>query len=143
MAADWLLVETFGGSRCEPTVLAAGSNPKNMVPLRSVLGRGPFLADALGVTARVIESRQSVEARTTTGRRRVIGHPLLAYGGLVHGVYLWVGPLDEDPPPRAPGTSTSRGTSAADLTICSGSTGRGRTSGGTSTTSLSSSPTSG
>ncbi|MFJ8961984.1 GAF domain-containing protein [Lentzea sp. NPDC102401] len=102
MAADWLLVETFGGSRCEPTVLAVGSNPKNMVPLRSVLGRGPFLADALGVTARIVDGGRSVEVRTTTGKRRVIGHPLLAYGGLVHGVYLWVGPLDEDPPPRDP-----------------------------------------
>ncbi len=100
MSADWLLLETFGGHRREPTVLAVGSSPRNMVSLRSVLGRGPFLLDALGVTARVVESRQQVEVRTSTGRRRVIGHPLLSYGGLVHGVQLWVGPLEEDPPPR-------------------------------------------
>ncbi|MEV6236746.1 GAF domain-containing protein [Lentzea sp. NPDC051838] len=102
MAADWLLVETFGGVQREPTVLAAGSNPKNMVSIRSVLGRGPFLLDVLGVIARVVESGVSVEARTTIGRRRVIAHPLLAYGGLVHGVHVWVGPLDEDPPARDP-----------------------------------------
>lgn len=102
MAADWLLVETFGGTRREPTVLAAGSSPRSMVSIRSVLGRGPFLPDALGVIARVVEHGEPVEARTTNGKRRVIGHPLPSYGGLVHGVQLWIGPLEEEPPPRDP-----------------------------------------
>lgn len=103
MAADWLLVETFGGVRQEPTVLAVGNSPKNMVSVRSVLGRGPFLADVLGVIARVATSRKPVEASTTTGKRRVIAYPLLAYGGdLIHGVHVWVGPMEEDPPERPP-----------------------------------------
>lgn len=102
MAADWLLVETFGGVRREPTVLAVGSYPRNMVSVRSVLGRGPFLSDVLGVIARVVGGRASVEVRTTTGKRRVIAHPLLTYGGLVHGAHVWVGPLDEEPPARDP-----------------------------------------
>ncbi|MET9631650.1 GAF domain-containing protein [Lentzea sp. NPDC006480] len=42
MATDWLLVETFGGHRREPTVMAVGRNPRNLVPLRTVLSRGPF-----------------------------------------------------------------------------------------------------
>ncbi|GGN24032.1 hypothetical protein GCM10011609_77260 [Lentzea pudingi] len=100
MAADWLLVETFGGLRREPTVLAAGRSPKNMVSIRSVLGRGPFLPDVQGVIARVVRSRGAIEARTTVGKRRVIAHPLQTYGGVVHGVHVWVGPLDEDPPVR-------------------------------------------
>ncbi|WP_197288436.1 GAF domain-containing protein [Nocardia sp. NRRL S-836] len=101
MAADWLLVETFGGVRQEPTVLAVGNNPKNMVSVRSVLGRRPFLPDVLGTTARVVVGREPVEARTTTGRRRVIAYPLLAHSGdPVHGVQVWVGPLGEEPPPR-------------------------------------------
>ncbi|MET9225599.1 GAF domain-containing protein [Lentzea sp. NPDC003310] len=101
MAAEWLLIETFDGVRQEPTVLAVGNNPKNMVSVHSVLGRGPFLPDVLGAIARVVIGREPVEARTTTGKRRVIAYPLLAYGGEpVHGVQLWVGPLGEEPPPR-------------------------------------------
>ncbi|USX56441.1 GAF domain-containing protein [Lentzea sp. HUAS12] len=102
MAAEWLLVETFGGARREPTVLAAGSSPKNMVPLRSVLGRGPFLPDVLGAIARVVASRATVESRTSTGKRRVIAHPFLSYAGVVHGVHVWVGPIEEEPPARNP-----------------------------------------
>ncbi|WP_394617382.1 GAF domain-containing protein [Lentzea sp. JNUCC 0626] len=102
MAADWLLVETFGGARREPTLLAIGDTPKNMVSIRSVLGRGPFVADVLGVIARAVESGESIEVRTTTGKRRVIAHPLLSYGGLSHGAHVWVGPWDEEPPPCTP-----------------------------------------
>ncbi|GHH62493.1 GAF domain-containing protein [Lentzea cavernae] len=102
VAADWLLIETFGGARREPTVLAAGSSPKNMVSIRSVLGRGPFLFDVLGVIARVVDSHASVEARTNTGKRRVIAHPLLSYNALVHGAHVWVGPIEEEPPARDP-----------------------------------------
>lgn len=102
MAAEWLLVETFGGHRREPTVMAVGSNPRNMVPLRSVLGRSPFLSDVLTLIARVVETGKQAEAAATTGKRRILGHPLCTYGGRVHGVYVWVGRLDEDPPQRDP-----------------------------------------
>ncbi|MEV8442137.1 GAF domain-containing protein [Actinosynnema sp. NPDC051121] len=102
MATEWLLVETFGGHRREPTVMAVGSSPRNMVPLRAILGRGPFLADVLTLIALVVERGYSEEIATSTGKRRVIGHPVKAHGGQVHGVYAWVGRVDEEPPPRDP-----------------------------------------
>ncbi|MFI9811438.1 GAF domain-containing protein [Saccharothrix variisporea] len=102
MAADWLLVETFGGHRREPTVIAVGSSPRGMVSLRAVLGRGPFLSDAIALVGHVIETGMPAEAATATGKRRVVGHPLKTYGGGVHGVYVWVGRVDERPPDRNP-----------------------------------------
>jgi hypothetical protein len=102
MATDWLLIETFGGHRREPTVMAVGSSPRNMVRLRAILGRGPFLTDVLALIARVVETGTSEEIATITGKRRVIGHPVKAYGGRVHGVHAWVGRVDEEPPPRDP-----------------------------------------
>ncbi|MBW4717377.1 GAF domain-containing protein [Saccharothrix obliqua] len=102
MATDWLLVETFGGKRREPSVLALGRSPRNMVPLRTVLGRGPFLADSLALIARVVETGERVEVATSTGKRRLIGYPVRAYGGCAHGAYVWVGRRDEEPPPRDP-----------------------------------------
>ncbi|ROP37294.1 GAF domain-containing protein [Saccharothrix texasensis] len=102
MATDWLLIETFGGHRREPTVIAVGSSPRNMVPIRSILGRGPFFADVLALIARVIESGNSEEVATITGKRRVIGHPVKTYGDRVHGVYAWVGRLNDEPPRRNP-----------------------------------------
>ncbi|NUT53517.1 MAG: DUF5593 domain-containing protein [Saccharothrix sp.] len=100
MATDWLLVETFGGKRGEPSVLALGSSPRNMVPLRAILGRGPFLADSLALIARVVETKKSAEIVSSTGKRRLIGHPLRTYGGRVHGVHVWVGRIGEEAPPR-------------------------------------------
>jgi len=38
----WLLVETFG-LKLEPSIIAIGSVPKKMLPLESVLHRGPNL----------------------------------------------------------------------------------------------------
>ncbi|MFD0201433.1 MULTISPECIES: GAF domain-containing protein [Saccharothrix] len=102
MATDWLLIETFGGHRREPTVIAVGSSPRNMVPLRAILGRGPFLADVLPLIARVVETGSPAEAATTTGKRRVVGHPVKTYGGRVHGVHAWVGKVNEEPPARNP-----------------------------------------
>ena len=56
MANEWLLIEPFGGRRREPTVLAVGSSPRTMVPLRTILGRGPYLNDVLALVARVVAS---------------------------------------------------------------------------------------
>lgn len=102
MAADWLLVETFGGHRREPTVMAVGSSPRNLVSLRAVLGRGPFLPDTLALIARVVASGRPAETATTTGKRRIIGYPMVTFGGGVHGVHVWVGRPDEEPPERDP-----------------------------------------
>jgi hypothetical protein len=39
--------------------------------------------------------------KTRDRRRQLIGDPLVSVGGRVHGVYVWYGPVGEEPPPRA------------------------------------------
>jgi hypothetical protein len=103
MADRWLLIETFGGDgRSEPTVIGIGSTPKHMVPLSTVLGRGRSLEDLRALVARVASTGQSVRATSSDGARQLIGDPLVAFSGNVHGVYAWTGRLDEDPPLRDP-----------------------------------------
>lgn len=100
--ADWLLVETFGGHRPEPTVMAIGNSPRNLVPLSRVLGRGRYLNDVLALVARVAATGESLRTPTTDGQRRMIGEPIKTLGGRVHGVHVWTGRPDEEPPPRDP-----------------------------------------
>lgn len=103
MADRWLLIETFGGEgRREPTVIGIGSTPKRMVSLASVLGRGRYLDDVRALVARVAASGESVRTTSADGARQLVGDPLIAYSGRVHGVYAWIGRLDEQPPPRDP-----------------------------------------
>ena len=100
MANEWLLIETFGGRRREPTLLAVGSSPRTMVPLRTILGRGPYLNDVLALVAHVVASGESIRTTTTDRRRQMIGDPLRTFGGRVQGVWVWVDKLDQTPPPR-------------------------------------------
>src|SRR5215213_9290563 len=103
MANRWLLIETFGGEgRDEPSVIGLGSTPKRMVPLPAVLGRGRYLEDVRALVSEVAERGTSVHATTKDGLRRLIGDPLVAYSGRVHGVYAWLGGMHEDPPMRDP-----------------------------------------
>jgi Domain of unknown function (DUF5593) len=100
LVAEWLLIETFGGR--EPTVLAVGSSTRNMVPLEKIMRTSRTRNELLAVITRVVASGEPVLTTTTDGQRRIICHPLLAHDDRVHGVFAWVGPLDEDPPPRNP-----------------------------------------
>src|SRR5215213_6597819 len=103
MANRWLLIETFGGEgRDEPSVIGLGSTPKRMVPLPAVLGRGRYLEDVRALVSEVAEKGTSVQVITKDGLRRLIGDPLVAYSGRVHGVYAWLGGMQEDPPVRDP-----------------------------------------
>ncbi|WP_132119083.1 GAF domain-containing protein [Actinocrispum wychmicini] len=100
----WLLIEVFGGEPPdrEPTVIGIGSTPKRMVPLASVLGRGRYLDDVRALVVRVVGAGQVVQSTSSDGRRRMIGKPLVSYAGRVHGVYAWLGDLEEEPPSRDP-----------------------------------------
>ncbi|OLF07080.1 GAF domain-containing protein [Actinophytocola xanthii] len=98
---DWLLIETFGGNRGEPTVMAVGSQPKKLVALGKLLARGGHIVpDIRMLLERVQLEKTSIRSTTSNGRRQVIVHPLQTYGGDVHGAFVWVGQLDETPPPR-------------------------------------------
>jgi hypothetical protein len=103
MAQRWLLIATFSDEeQDEPTVIGMGSVPKAMTPLATVLGRGKYLDDVRAVISRVLASKEKVVTASSDGLRRMIADPLIAYSGLVHGVYFWMGGPDEEPPVRDP-----------------------------------------
>ena len=101
MSDRWLLIETFGGD-LPASVIGVGSTPKRMVPLRSILGRGRSLETVEQVVANVVANRAPDELVTRDGQRRVLGQPLLSFRGDVHGVWVWVGQVDQLPPDRDP-----------------------------------------
>ncbi|WP_165644123.1 GAF domain-containing protein, partial [Mycobacteroides abscessus] len=60
MAREWLLLETLGD---EPTVIASGSQPRNMVPLSTFLRRNRNL----GLLRRVITAATKANKALTIG----------------------------------------------------------------------------
>ncbi len=99
MSNRWLLVETFGG-RPGPSLIAVGSTPKKMVPLASVLGRGHNLELVTAAVTQVHRSEAPTEIESDDHHHRVIAHPLMAFTGLVHGAFVWVGGINTEPPSR-------------------------------------------
>lgn len=97
MNHDWLLVETLGD---EPAVVAQGSRTKNLVPTSSFLRRNPHLMaieSAIGATVRAGHGLNII----TPKHDRVIRTEVVCMtDGVVHGVHLWVGPPDAEPPER-------------------------------------------
>jgi hypothetical protein len=97
MSHDWLLVETLGS---EPVVVARGRQTKNLVPISAFLRRNPHLMavqSAISETVRVSQGLSSI----TPKRDRVIRTEVVQMSdGRIHGVQVWVGPPDEEPPER-------------------------------------------
>jgi hypothetical protein len=97
MALDWLLVETLGA---EPTVVAQGEQTKNLVPISAFLRRNPNLMairTAIGESVRAAKPLSSI----TPKHDRVIRTEVVQMtDGRIHGVHMWIGPPDVDPPPR-------------------------------------------
>src|ERR1700742_217268 len=98
MHHDWLLVETLGS---EPAVVAQGRSTKNLVPISVFLRRNPNLMaiqTAIGETVRAGKALSSI----TPKNDRVIRTEVVQMSdGRIHGVHVWVGPPDLDPPERA------------------------------------------
>src|SRR3954452_15364904 len=97
MTHDWLLVETLGG---EPAVVAQGPRTKNLVPISAFLRRDPNLMaiqSAIGETVRAGVGLSSI----TPKNDRVIRTDVVKMSdGLIHGVHLWIGPPELEPPDR-------------------------------------------
>lgn len=97
MTHDWLLVETLGS---EPAVVAQGRQTKNLVPISAFLRRNPNLMaiqTAIGETVRAGKGLSSI----TPKNDRVIRTEVVQMSdGLIHGVHVWVGPPDMEPPER-------------------------------------------
>ncbi|HET6736894.1 PAS domain-containing protein [Mycobacterium sp.] len=97
MTHDWLLVETLGS---EPAVVAQGRQTKNLVPISAFLRRNPNLMaiqTAIGETVRAGKGLSSI----TPKNDRVIRTEVVQMSdGVIHGVQVWVGPPDMEPPER-------------------------------------------
>lgn len=97
---SWILVEKFRGPEHEATVLSIGQEPKRMRPLGSVIRGGGYLPAVRAMIDEVAASGKPFRGTTRDGRRQLVGEPLASFRGHVHGVYVFYGPVGEDPPPR-------------------------------------------
>ncbi|TDZ75574.1 GAF domain-containing protein [Mycobacteroides salmoniphilum] len=100
MAREWLLLETLGD---EPTVIASGNQPRNMVPLSAFLRRNRNL----GLIRRIITAATKANRAASIGppdSDSVIDiRPIAMPDGRVHGVWLWTGSTRPSAPPPAEG----------------------------------------
>ncbi len=97
MAHDWLLVETLGD---EPAVVAQGRQLKNLVPITTFLRRSPHLAAVRTAIAESMRSGQSLTSITPKHDRVIRTEPVVMSDGCIHGVHVWTGPADIEPPER-------------------------------------------
>lgn len=97
MTHDWLLVETLGN---EPVVAAHGRQLKNLVPITTFLRRSPYLSAVRTAIAQSLQTGQSLTSITTKRDRVIHTEPVVMSDGRVHGVHVWTGPADEQPPER-------------------------------------------
>lgn len=97
MTHDWLLVETLGR---EPAVVAQGQATKNLVPIGAFLRRNPNLMaiqTAIGETVRAGLPLSSITPKHDCVIRTEV---VQMTDGRIHGVHVWIGPPDIDPPDR-------------------------------------------
>lgn len=98
MPHDWLLVETLGN---EPAVVALGRQQRNLVPITAFLRRNPHLAAIRTAIAESMRSGQSLVSITPKKDRVIRTEPVVMSDGRMHGVHVWSGPTDAEPPERA------------------------------------------
>jgi Family of unknown function (DUF5628)/Domain of unknown function (DUF5593) len=97
MDHDWLLVETLGG---DPAVVAQGPQLRNLVPIKTFLRRSPYLSAVRTAIAESIQTGQSLTSITSKRDRVIRTEPVVMSDGFIHGVHVWTGPSDVEPPER-------------------------------------------
>jgi hypothetical protein len=97
MAHDWLLVETLGD---EPAVVAQGRQLKNLVPITTFLRRSPYLSAVRTAITESVQTGQSLTSITPKRDRVIRTEPVVMSDGRMHGVHVWTGPADIEPPER-------------------------------------------
>ena len=97
MSRDWLLVETLGK---EPAVVAVGRQFKNLVPITAFLRRNPHLAAIQSAIAESLQNSQSLVSITPKSHRVIRAEPVLMSDGCMHGVHIWSGLAEAEPPER-------------------------------------------
>jgi len=94
---DWLLVETLGD---EPVVVAQGRQMKNFVPIGTFLRRDPDLAAIRTAIAETVDTGTGLASITPNANLVIRTEPVAMSDGRIHGVQVWCGPADADPPER-------------------------------------------
>lgn len=97
MTHDWLLVETLGS---EPAVVARGGQTKNLVPISAFLRRNPNLMAIQTAIGETVRAGQGLSSITTKNDRVIRTEVVQMSDGKIHGVHVWVGPPDMEPPER-------------------------------------------
>ena len=97
MTQDWLLVETLGD---QPVVVAQGRQMKNFVPLAVFLRRNPSLAAIQTAITDTVSSGNALASITPKNKRVIRTEPVQMSDGRMHGVHVWCGPTEEEPPER-------------------------------------------
>ncbi|MDX1889823.1 PAS domain-containing protein [Mycolicibacterium sp. 050158] len=97
MTHDWLLVETLG---VEPAVVAQGQRTKNLVPVSAFLRRNPNLMAIQTAINETVQAGKPLSSLTPKSDRVIRTEVVQMTDGRIHGVHVWIGPLDEEPPDR-------------------------------------------
>lgn len=94
---DWLLVETLGA---EPVVVAQGRQMKNFVPIAVFLRRNPNLAAIMTAIAETVAGATGLASITPKTKKVIRTEPVAMSDGRIHGVHVWCGPTEDEPPER-------------------------------------------
>lgn len=97
MTHDWLLVETLGA---EPVVVAQGGQTKKLVPISAFLRRNPHLMAVQSAIAETLRSGLGLSSITPKNDRVIRTEVVQMTDGRIHGVHLWMGAPDGEPPER-------------------------------------------
>lgn len=97
MTHDWLLVETLGS---EPAVVAQGRRTTNLVPISTFLRRNPHLMAIQTAIGETVRAGQGLSSITPKNDRVIRTEVVQMSDGRIHGVQVWAGPPDMEPPER-------------------------------------------
>lgn len=97
MTDDWLLVETLGA---EPAVVAQGQQTVDMVPISSFLRRNSSLMAIQSAIGETVRAGLPLTSITPKSDRVIRTEVVQMTDGRMHGVHVWVGTPDADPPDR-------------------------------------------
>ena len=90
-------METLGA---EPAVVAQGRQLKNLVPITTFLRRSPYLSAVRTAITESVQTGQSLTSITPKRDRIIRTEPVVMSDGRMHGVHVWTGPADAEPPER-------------------------------------------
>jgi Family of unknown function (DUF5628)/Domain of unknown function (DUF5593) len=80
--------------------VAQGRQLKNLVPITTFLRRSPYLSAVRTAIAESVRTGQSLTSITTKRDRVIRTEPVVMSDGFIHGVHVWTGPADAEPPER-------------------------------------------